>query len=353
MRAKELSKKTGQLPEADNPQRPPAWSIIEYFVRLNGCTGGKWSIAPLSLVEEGLHGTEKRKAGVATVIKMLEPDAIRDHINVLRQPDFYPREYTSKGYILPGSIKTDGYKLQARAFKVRELLSLRFERARYRPEALPDRLIATIAGTGDPSTEMRDAFKSKENVERRLRCTVDQVDKVSYLGIDLSQTCVVGAYALLPLDKKPRIGGRSHNRHRGRESNGHRNKRARAFGYIDEDINEFYTPKKRPICYEFVCQTKSLRRHYCFKCWKYRHRDVLEGHDICNILKSRVEQQERPLFLQPMKGDGSYVWVEKDGKNKDQQATSASPPPNQAAPMSSCKRHMEGDGYKKADPKGR
>ncbi|KAF9160306.1 hypothetical protein DFQ26_005691, partial [Actinomortierella ambigua] len=72
-----------------------------------------------------------------------------------------------KGYILRGSIKTDGYSIQTLAFKVRELLSVRFKRPRYQPEVLPDLLVTTIAGTCDPLTEARNAFATKEDVERR------------------------------------------------------------------------------------------------------------------------------------------------------------------------------------------
>ena len=174
---------------------------------------------------EGLHGREKQKAGVATAIKVLEPDAIRAHINMLRRPDFDPREYAEKGYVLRGSIKTDGYRLQLLAFKVRELLSVRYKRPGYRPEVLPDRLVSVTAGTSDPLTEVRNALKSKEDVERRVGCTADQADEVCYFGIDIGQACIVGAYALLPANRKPRIGGRSHNRHRGRKRDGRRNKR--------------------------------------------------------------------------------------------------------------------------------
>ncbi|KAG0247774.1 hypothetical protein DFQ27_001600, partial [Actinomortierella ambigua] len=61
------------------------------------------------------------------------------------------------------------------------------------------------------------------------------------------------------------------------------------------------------------------------------------------ISMSTVEQQERPLYLQPMIKDGGYVWMEKDGRSKDQQATSAPSSPNQAA-LTSGKKHTEDDG---------
>ncbi|KAG0008895.1 hypothetical protein BGZ80_002945 [Entomortierella chlamydospora] len=51
---------------------------------------------------------------------------------------------------------------------------------------------------------------------------------------------------------------------------------------------------------------------------KYRHRDVLEGHDMCNIPRASVEWQEQPDYLQPIDKDGNYPWKEKDSKTKDQ-----------------------------------
>ncbi|KAG0008896.1 hypothetical protein BGZ80_002946 [Entomortierella chlamydospora] len=121
------------------------------------------------------------------------PNAIREHINMLRGQDFDPREYVEKGYALRGSIKTDG------------------------PPSLRN---STTAGTGDPLTEMRNVFKSKEDVERLFGCTTDQADAISFLGIDLGQTCVVGAYSLLPADKKPQNGRRNNKGSRGRRRRG-------------------------------------------------------------------------------------------------------------------------------------
>jgi len=100
-----------------------------------------------------------------------------------------------------------------------------------------------------------------------------------------------------------------------------------------------------------VCQTKSIRRLYCPECRKYRHRDVLAGHNICNILKSFVEQQERPLYLQPVDEDGGYPWMDKDGKNKDEQFKSAPSPSKRASPGRSRKRQVEEYDNEKADAK--
>ncbi|KAF9992821.1 hypothetical protein BGZ79_002596 [Entomortierella chlamydospora] len=91
--------------------------------------------------------------------------------------------------------------------------------------------------------------------------------------------------------------------------------KARPLGYVVVGIREYYTSKKWPMCRKFVCQTESIRRLYCRK---YRHRDVLEGHDMCNIPRASVEWQEQPDYLQPIDKDGNYPWKEKDSKTKDQ-----------------------------------
>jgi len=40
------------------------------------------------------------------------------------------------------------------------------------------------------------------------------------------------------------------------------------------------------------------------------HRDVMAGHNMVNILRSHVEQQQRPLYLHPVDKDGHYPWLE-------------------------------------------
>ncbi|KAF9150146.1 hypothetical protein DFQ26_001677, partial [Actinomortierella ambigua] len=149
----------------------------------------------------------------------MDPDGIRTHVNSLRTPGFDPRAYTQKGYALRGSIKTDGHRLQVLAFKLRELLSVRYKR--YSDDVLPDRLLSTTAGTDDHLTEVRNVFQSKEDVERLLGCPAN---RVAYLGIDPGQACVVGAYAYLPSDKDPMF---RRNRHRGCRKRGSRGSKPR------------------------------------------------------------------------------------------------------------------------------
>ncbi|KAF8923272.1 hypothetical protein BGZ58_003142, partial [Dissophora ornata] len=279
--------KAGKLPRAAEIKLDNKTPAVELFLMLNSLTGNEWTIAPLSPVEDGyltfseielgaflykkpelhpilkniiqhtnkraltqhdltqdwLRGQEpgslirrlvapvapdalpskKKCKGVHTVpVEFLTPGDISDHINGLRAPDFDPRAYSQKSYLLRGSIKTNGHQLQVLAFKLRELSSVRYKR--YSSDLLPDRLLSTTAGIDDPLTEVRNVFKTKDDVERLLGCTGEQVASISYLGIDPGQACVVGAYAYLPPGKEPK---RGHNRHRGRRKRGSRGRKPR------------------------------------------------------------------------------------------------------------------------------
>ena len=46
---------------------------------------------------------------------------LKDHVIKFRRDDFEPAIYTTKGYVLQGSIKTDGSRLQLLGFKLNEL----------------------------------------------------------------------------------------------------------------------------------------------------------------------------------------------------------------------------------------
>jgi hypothetical protein len=83
---------------------------------------------------------------------------------------------------------------------------------------------------------------------------------------------------------------------------------ARSLGYIVVGVNEYYTSKKFPTCREFVGQV-DLHRRYCTKCQKYMHCDIMAGHNICNAVRGHLLEQQRPLYLQPQDGDGTYPWM--------------------------------------------
>ncbi|KAG0300249.1 hypothetical protein BGZ98_009332 [Dissophora globulifera] len=294
--------------------------------------------------------------------------------------------------------KTDGHRLQVQAFKLRELLSVRYKR--YNSDLLPDRLLFTTVGTDDHLAEVRNVFKSNADVKRLLGCTADEVVSISYLGIDLGHTCVVGAYAYLTPDKESKVGrnrlrGRRKRVIRGRDPRGgKRNKvkidsrteneaqkaknlkktstqparssatsseswseaeklsiskiettlppqfqeaqMARSFGYLVLGVNEYYMSKKCPKREMFVSLSISIRRSYCRNREKYIHRDGMDGYNMVNVLRAYVERQEGPDYLNPVDEDGNHPW--KDDYKCKAQPTWASGASTWAASKPDCDR---------------
>ncbi|KAF9579355.1 hypothetical protein BGW38_004423, partial [Lunasporangiospora selenospora] len=148
----------------------------------------------------GLSVRKRGKGGRAAAVNLWSLDTIKLHINELRDKNFKPCSYSKKGYLLRDSIKTDGFRLQVLAFKVRELLSVKFKRYK---GTIPDRLTTTTAGTEDNLTEVRNVVKTDHDIRHYWICIRAEADQISYLGIDLGQTCVAGACALLPPGKTP------------------------------------------------------------------------------------------------------------------------------------------------------
>ncbi|KAF9577702.1 hypothetical protein BGW38_006918, partial [Lunasporangiospora selenospora] len=155
---------------------------------------------------EHLTSRQKGKAGHRTAIQLFSFQQIENQINELRKPTFDPRAYKGRGYLLRGSIKTDGHSLQLLGFKLKELQSVRYKR--YKACLLPNRITSTTGGTDAFLKEIRNVDRT-EDVRELWDCTPEDAGNFSYLGIDLGQTCVVGACAILPDDQQPK--GRKRN----------------------------------------------------------------------------------------------------------------------------------------------
>ncbi|KAF8927958.1 hypothetical protein BGZ58_009995, partial [Dissophora ornata] len=482
---------------------------------------------------DGLTRRQRDRAGLEAAIDNLSLDDIKRHINELREEDFDPRAYKGKGYIMRGSIKTDGHELQLLVHKKKELLGVRYKR--FPDDRLPNRLLSTMGGADYYLTEVRNVFKSAQDVQDLLGCSPDQVrQEVTVLGIDLGQAFVVGASAVRPgppiqrrnnsndgqkrkRGRKGKRGGKlrhkqTHKRGKRRRSitkeqatevdkglplemyynlavkqkavyqptlkhrrwmEGEKRKdlnmpedllaanvqvgpgeeatttatmtattttptttahsplrsisdiesslpplrgedtdvnkyldhlhkyekqlnnfynsydgkaslkknkwfskrarereywliadrllemvdgcmgarrhdknkvvigiglgefsgvnklsslhgtfetyfiqKVRALGYLVVGVNEFYSSKKCPTCHKFVAQTESIRRLWCDNCKKPMHRDVMAGHNMCNAILGHLEDQQRPLYLQPVTADGLYPWMQQGEKEE-------------------------------------
>ncbi|KAF9960319.1 Trehalose-6-P synthase/phosphatase complex synthase subunit [Modicella reniformis] len=92
---------------------------------------------------------------------------IVSHITAIQHKnDFMPADYRTRGYVLKGSIRTDGFLLQLLAFKVSELNAVKYRRLD--ESKLPPRINSTIGGT-DYLTEIRNVVKSNEQI--KVKCT--------------------------------------------------------------------------------------------------------------------------------------------------------------------------------------
>ncbi|KAF9159624.1 Rad2 nuclease [Actinomortierella ambigua] len=146
----------------------------------------------------GMTSRKKGKAGIRSAVKLLSYSEIQAHVNALRQKDFDPAIYATKGYLPRGSIRTDGHQLRLTLYKLRELESVKYKR--YPGARYPCRLTSTVHGLNDHLKEVRHVFQSPEkDVDELLHCSPD---KVKILALDMGQACTVGACLLLPEDER-------------------------------------------------------------------------------------------------------------------------------------------------------
>ncbi|KAK3821500.1 MAG: hypothetical protein J3Q66DRAFT_152665 [Benniella sp.] len=107
---------------------------------------------------EGLTVRQRGKIGCRGQVKLLSLDDIREHLQALSRPDFNPSTYSRKGYVLRGSVVTDGHRIMLTAFKLRELEMVRYRRL---PDnRLPDRITTTVGGGG--LLDERDSERDQE-----------------------------------------------------------------------------------------------------------------------------------------------------------------------------------------------
>ncbi|CAO3573943.1 unnamed protein product [Mortierella alpina] len=91
-------------------------------------------------------------------------------------------------------------------------------------------------------------------------------------------------------------------------------RKARSLGYIVVGVNEYYSSKKCPCCEQFVGEVE-YRRLYCNHCRAYFHRDVMAAENMCNVIRSYLLHQRRPLYLQPTDNKGRFLWSSDDGNS--------------------------------------
>ncbi|KAF9993530.1 hypothetical protein BGZ65_010916, partial [Modicella reniformis] len=126
--------------------------------------------------------------------KVLELHQVNEHFSICDQT-FDPGTYHDNGYALRSTIRTDRFRLQLLAFKLKELNCVKYKRLR--DELLLPKLTCTLGGVDYYLIDVRNVIKTKEVVERLWNCSPD---KIKVLGLDLGQRCVVGAYIDVPTE---------------------------------------------------------------------------------------------------------------------------------------------------------
>jgi len=152
----------------------------------------------------GYSKEERRRLRNYSRTTFLMPlEEMRAHLHHIRADSFQPAAYAGRGYVLRGSIRTDGFRLQAIAFKLNELHCVKYRRLH--PDKLlsgATRLQSTLGGTDYFLTEIRNVIETKQDVEGLWGC---DPHLIKILGIDLGQAFVVGASAILPPSEQPSV----------------------------------------------------------------------------------------------------------------------------------------------------
>ncbi|KAK5815551.1 hypothetical protein F5H01DRAFT_366477 [Linnemannia elongata] len=170
---------------------------------LTGATPGEF-ITKLLTDIGGYSQEERRRLRNYSRTTFLMPiEEMRAHLYHIRADSFQPATYAGRGYVLRGSIRTDGFRLQAIAFKLNELHCVKYRRLH------PDRLLtgatrlqSALGGTDYFLTEIRNVLETKQDVEGLWGC---DPRLIKVLGIDLGQAFVVGASAILPPSEQPSV----------------------------------------------------------------------------------------------------------------------------------------------------
>ncbi|KAF9947536.1 hypothetical protein BGZ72_010482, partial [Mortierella alpina] len=192
-----LQKKIRQLigPKTYTP------SQVDAINWLNEQTPGYLLTALITPVGRGRNHQGRR--GYRYTTTMMTTEAMRRHVDIIRDEDFdipgYMNKYnmTSRKeyrYVLRGYIRTDGFRLQILAYKLKELQGARFKR--FSEDRLPPRLTTTVAGTDHYLREIRNVIKTPQDVSDLFGdCDPKQI---KVLALDLGQAFVLAANAWIP-----------------------------------------------------------------------------------------------------------------------------------------------------------
>ncbi|KAK5823077.1 hypothetical protein F5H01DRAFT_129602 [Linnemannia elongata] len=151
----------------------PDFQSIQYSDQVTQADVGLWlsTTTPGLLITRLLtdigrysEGQRKKLKNYSRSTFLMPLEEMRGHLLNIRENNFEPASYTGKGYVLRGSIRTDGFRLQVLAFKSNELHSVKYRRLS--AEKLPCRLTSTVGGTDYFLTEIRNIVSTEQDVAR-------------------------------------------------------------------------------------------------------------------------------------------------------------------------------------------
>jgi hypothetical protein len=179
------------LPSFTDPSRIPQEDVVGW---LKDLAPGEQINKLLTDIGGFTEDERRKRRNWSRSAYRMSSDDMAAHISKIRDKDFNLKDsYSSKGYALRGSIRTDGYRIQLLAFKMNELNRVKYQQLS--EDKQPDLLTSTLGGTDHHLTEIRNVVRTAEDVKLIWDC--DPKD-IKILGIDLGQAFVVGASALLP-----------------------------------------------------------------------------------------------------------------------------------------------------------
>ncbi|KAG0222810.1 hypothetical protein BGX31_008846, partial [Mortierella sp. GBA43] len=174
----------------------PEDGILQKTIETWFSTRNPGTLVTSLITDTGTGVTAMRRPGIGksycNVTKTLSLTAINDHVTRIQAAGFNPGSYTERGYVMTGTIRTDGFRLQVLAWKLKELQAVRYKRLPQ--ELLPPRITSTVGGTNHYLSEIRNVVKTPQDIVDIWGCSASDI---SILGIDVGQAYVVGASALL------------------------------------------------------------------------------------------------------------------------------------------------------------
>ncbi|KAF8945173.1 hypothetical protein BGZ47_003134 [Haplosporangium gracile] len=242
---------------------------------------------------------QRRKAGHRGAVKLLTLEQIKSHLTAVQDKWVDPINYATKGYVLRGSIRMDGFRLQVPAYKLRELQSVRYRRLE--PAKLPPKLTSTVGGIDYYLQEIRHVIACEEDVEKLWPDV--PVDRIKTLTLDGGQVCIIGAFADLVEDVLSQAKGKENMNESPIEVIAISSSALSKVPVPSPQSQGLSTVSSRTIFHNLAVKQKAVYQPtFRFRRWLEDAKQEQVSVDGQQVLISHIESR-----LPPLKGQGSSV----------------------------------------------